>query len=119
MILDDPPPPPSSQSTLSLSSFPPRPPPTSDRSDSSYRYQNSEADHREPLLPYAFSHGQPNQTSFGQYPSAPGPIDAGVGSLAQVLSSGRGRFRLLVLAASACLLFLLYVLSLGAGLLSG
>ena len=91
---------------MSNSTFPPRPP-LSDR-ESNPSIRPHEQDYAEPLLPYAFRHGQANPTSFEQYPAGPtgGAATPGA-SWVHVLGSGRGRFRLVVLAAGACLLFLL------------
>ncbi|KAK4701342.1 hypothetical protein P7C70_g4894, partial [Phenoliferia sp. Uapishka_3] len=97
MILDEPPPG-VAHSEMSLSSFPPRP--VSERShDSNFN---------EPLLPYAFRHGLANPTSFEQYPVGSAGGAAGGWGTHHLLGSGRGRFKLLVLGASACLLFLLH-----------
>ncbi|KAM0747845.1 seven-hairpin glycosidase [Meredithblackwellia eburnea MCA 4105] len=116
MILDDDHPQmkhPAPPSTMSLSPFPPRP--TSSSSWAGYHAHPASSsstsslplDAEQPLLPYAFRHPQPQ--SFDQYPGNPVGVYAGpVGGVLAVLGNGRARFRILVIACGACLLFLLH-----------
>ena len=98
MILDEP------RLSGSHQMFPPRPPLSEQNSATNSRLHDRDG---EPLLPYAFRHGQASPASFDHYPGGASGV-AGVVPASWVLfGSGRGRFKLLVFAASACLLFLL------------